>query len=174
MRESLRSLAYGFQISHCITKKTVWEFLQLVCQMTMPFYLPSPFEHDLTRNSWVLGKMEFSQLCGNKSGRKHVQILCARSVAPLFQIQGLLLDCMTHNTYLLKHTFVPVKEVSWQHNLFKIYIEKKHLLQKFWFIRTYQTAKLWIFLPHLIIGNNECAHVSPTDWRKKSQHKDSQ
>jgi len=84
MGESLRSLAYGFQISHCITKQTVWELLQLVCEMKMPLYLPSPSKHDLTRNSWVLGKLAFPQLCGSNRGREHVHTLCARNVAPPF------------------------------------------------------------------------------------------
>ena len=53
-------------------------------------------------------------------------------------------------------------------------MRKKYLLPKFWFMRTYQTAKFWKFLAHVIIGNNVCAHVSSTDCRKKSQHKDSQ
>jgi len=98
MGESLRSLAYGFQISHCITKQTVWELLQLVCEMKMPLYLPSPSEHDLTRNSRVLGKLVFPQVCG--SNRRMYTLNVQEMWHPLFHIQGLLLDSF------LKHIFI--------------------------------------------------------------------
>ena len=172
MGESIRSLACGFQISHCIAKQTVWELLQLV--LKMPLYLPSPSELHLTWNSRVLGKLAFPQLSGSNRGRKYVHTLCARSVAPPLPYTRIASCFDSCNTYLLWHTFVLVKAVSWQQNLFKIYNEKKYLLPKFWFIRPYQTAKFWKFLSHVITGYNVCIHVSSTVCRKKSQHKDSQ
>jgi hypothetical protein len=99
--------------------------------------------------------------------------MCKKCGTPFFIHKNcFLID--SWNTYLLWHTFVLVKDVSWQQNLFKIYNEKKYILHKFWFVRTYQSAKFWIFLPFVNIGNNVCVHVSSTDYRKKSQHKDSQ
>lgn len=173
--KSLRSLAYGFQISHCITKQTVWELLQLVCEMKIPLYLPSSSEHDLTRNSWVLGKLAFPQLCGSNRGRKHVHTLCVRSVVPPFsytRIASWLIDWFLKHILIVTHICSCERSELTAESFQNLQWEKRPT-SKILVYQNVQTAKFWKFLPHVIIGNNVCVHVSSTDCMKKSQHKDS-
>jgi hypothetical protein len=138
----------------------------------MPLYLPSPSEHDPTRNSWVLVKLAFPQLCGSNRGRKHVHTLCARSLAPPFSYTRIASWLIPEHIFIVIHICSFERSELTEESSQNIQWEK-YLLPKFWFIRPYQTAKFWKFLPHVIIGNNVCVHVSSTVCRKKSQHKDS-